>query len=890
MAWLTRLANLVRRRDLNAEIDEEFAFHIDARTQANMAAGMTDDEARRDALRRFGSRSGLREETRDANVAAEIEWLGQDLRHGVRVLARNPGLTTIAVISIAFGTGANVAVFSVADALLLRPLPIAQPSGLLAVGSRVLRGTTYQSAASYPDYRDIRERTQTFDGLLAYDYETVAVTAHAGEPSRVRFATFVSDNFFDVLGVGLAIGRGFRTDEAAVADPHPVVILSDGLWRSEFGGAPSALGRTLRVAGIECEIIGVAPPAFTGLHSYIRDSLYLPLGMLARVGAVAWTDALDARDVRILRLKGRLHPGGTVAQAQAEMTTIERDLERAYPDTNTNLTLLAQTEFDYRFEQRPLDSSMIVVLTILSTAVLVVACANVAGLLGSRAPVRAREMALRLAIGASRARLIRQLVTESLAIAIAGGIGGLAVANVGIQLLRQIQFPTDTIAPPSFELGERALLFSLTVAMLSALLVGLGPAWQTTRVDLSATIKATDRGNSSRRGLTGQFALVVLQVALSLVVLTIALFSVQLFSRELKNGPGFRTTRIAKVTVSPGQAGYSDASAARFYTRLLDEARALPGVQSAAVNSAMPLFSFQFVAILSEGRRLVRGETVVPVWSNSVDDGYFATMAIEVIVGRSFAPADDVDVPPVAIINDTLARRYWPDADPIGKRLQILEPDGPLVQVVGVVSTITYGFPGERPQQAIYFPYQQRPSGSMVLLARTAGDSSDHVTPLRDLVRRLDADVPAYDSQTIEDFYSARVTAIGNVLVRLIGGMALMGLMLTMIGLYGLVSYSVSRRVREIGIRIAMGATNAHILRMVLREGMRPAWVGLAMGLGLSILTSRMMTDMVPVDYHVSAETYAVVVSMVVIVNAVAAFIPAGRAATVDPTQALRCE
>ncbi|HTM24374.1 MAG TPA: ABC transporter permease [Vicinamibacterales bacterium] len=890
MAWLTRLANLLRRRDLNSEIDEEFAFHIDARTEANIANGMTEDEARRDARQRFGSRAGLREETRDANVLVQLESLWQDLRHGTRMLVRNPALATIAVMSIAFGTGANVAIFSMADALLLQPLPVAEPGRLLAVGFRVLLGTTYQSAASYSDYRDIRDRTQSFEGVLAYDYETVAVTARAGGPPRIRFATFVSDNFFDVLGVGLSRGRGFRSDEGNIADPRPVVVLSDSMWRSEFGAAPSIMGQTLRISGIDCQIIGVSAPTFTGVHSIIKDSLYLPLAMLPRVGAIASRDVLEARDARILRLKGRLRPGVSLSQAQAELTSIQRDLERAYPETNTNVSLLAQTEFDYRFEQRPLDSSMIVVLTILSTAVLAVACANVAGLLGSRAPIRAREIAVRLAIGASRARLVRQLVTESAAIAVVGGVGGLAVAQVGIRLLRQIRFPSDAITPPSFQLGERALLFSLSVEMLSAILVGLGPAWQTTRVDLCGTIKSSDRGNSARRRLTGRSALVALQIALSLVVLTIAVFAVQTFRSELTKGPGFRTTHMAKVTVSPGQAGYSDASTVRFYARVLDEMRSLSGVQSAAVTSSMPLFAFRFVSLLPEGRRLDRGETVVPVWANSVDEGYFDTMDIGMIAGRPFAPSDDASAPAVAIVNDTLARHYWPGSDPIGKRLQILEPDGPLVEVVGVVRTTTYLFPGERPQQAIHFPYRQRPSGSMVLLARVTGASADHVRALGDTVHGVDADVPVYDAQTIEDFYSARVTAIGSVLVRLVGWMALMGLILTMVGLYGLVSYSVSRRVREIGIRIAVGATPARIVMMVLREGMLPAWVGLTVGLAASAATGRVITYVLPITHHVGARTYALVVPMVFVVNAIAALIPARRAATVDPTNALRCE
>lgn len=890
MSWLSRLANLVRRRDLDVEIEEELQFHIESRVRDNLADGMSEDDARRDALLRFGNRVKVREQTREANVLLHVERLWQDLRHGARGFVRQPTLTSIAIVSIAFGTGANVAIFSVADALLLRPLPVAEPSDLLAVGTRVLRGTVYQSAASYRDYQDIRDRTKAFAGVLAYDHEPVAVTTRAGQLRRIRFATFVTDNFFQVLGLSLPIGRGFRSEEAGAADPRPVAVLGDALWRSEFGEDPFVVGRTLRVAGIEVTIVGVAPASFTGLHAYIKDSLFLPLGMLPRLASLPRRDVLEARDARVLRLKGRLRPGVTAAEAQAEMTAIEKDLERAYPETNTNTTLLAQTELSFKFEQRPLDSFMIVILTTLSIAVLSVACANVAGLLASRAPARAREMALRLAIGAGRARLVRQLVTESLAIAIAGSIGGLAVSRIGIVFLRQIQFPTDTLAPPTFELDQRTFVFSLGVAILTALLVGLGPAWQTTRVDLAAALKSSDRGGSARRRLTSRLTLVALQVALALVVLTIAVFAVQVFSRELTAGPGFRTTQIAKVTVNAGQARYSDAAATRFFAGVLDETRALPGVRSAAITSAMPLFSFQFVPVLPEGQRLARGETAVPVWTNSIDDGYFTTLEIGMVAGRPFAPTDDADAPPVAIVNETLARHWWRDANPIGKSLQVLEPPYALVQIVGVVKTTEYGFPGELPQQAIYFPYQQRPRGQMVLLARTDGESAAFVAPLRDLIYRLDPDVPVYEAQTIESFYEARVTAIGNTLVRLIGWMGLMGLALTMVGLYGLVSYSVTSRVREIGIRIAVGATYARIVRMVLREGMAPAWLGLVAGIILSAATARMLARLLPISHHVGVETYYVVVPLVLVVSLIAAFLPARRAARVDPCEALRYE
>jgi predicted permease len=889
VSWFHRLANVVRGRDLNPEIDEELRFHIDSAIEDNVANGMSEADARRDALRRFGSRAGLLERTRDANVLVGVERFWQDLRHGARVFLRNPSLTLISVVSIAFGTGANVAIFSMTDALLLRPLPVQRPEEILTVGSKVLHGVLYQNFASYPDYLDIAERSTSFDGLVAYAHELVGIAGRAGDPPRVRFGTFVSSNFFGVLGVQPQVGRGFLPGEDGKAGRGAVVVLSDALWRGEFAADPAILGRTLRVAGRDFTIVGVAPASFTGLHPYLSDTVFLPMGMLPHVVRLPRPDVLEARDVRTLIIKGRLRPDVTMADARAELATLGRDLERAYPDTNTGVRLIAQTEFEYKYEIRPIDSALLVMLTVLSIAVLVVACANVAGLLASRAPVRAREMALRLAIGASRGRLVRQLLTESLGIAIAGGIGGLAVARVGIVLLRQIQIPTDLVAFPVFELNERVLGVAIAIAMASAVFVGLGPALQTTRVDLATTLKSTDTRRARYR-VTGRSALVALQVALSLVLLTLAVFAVQVFGQELAIGPGFRTTGMAKVTIAPGQSGYSNGESARFFLQALDDARALPGVVSATVTSAMPLFSFQFVPVLPEGQRLARGETVPPAWANSVDEGFFATMEIGVLAGRVFAATDDADAPAVAIVNDTLARHHWPDGDPLGKRLQLVEPNGRLVEIVGVVRTTTLGYPGELPQQGIYFPFRQRPRDQMTLLVTTGTESAALVTPLRDVVRRIDPDIPIFDAQTMETFYGNRVQSFGTTMVRLVGGMGLMGMLLTMIGLYGLVSYTVSRRTREIGIRIAIGATYVRIVAMVLRQGMTPAWFGLAAGLALSVATSHWMQGIVPFAHHVQASAYYPVVPLLLVVTLAAAFLPARRAARVNPTVALRCE
>jgi predicted permease len=893
--WLTRLANLVRRRDLNAEIDEELQFHLETRVEENRAAGMTEAEARRDAHRRFGSRPGVREAVRDVHIFNHVERLWQDLRHGIRVFARNPGLTFVAVASIAFGTGANVAIFSVADTLLLRPLPVPHPSEVVSVGSRVRNGPIYRHSASYLDYLDLRDRATSFAGLAAFEYEIASVTVKTGDVPHARFATFVSADFFEVLQVKLAMGRGFLPDESAERGTGGVVVLSDGLWKAYFDADPNVVGRTLTVGSQKCRVVGVAPPSFKGLDRYVRESVYLPITMLPRVTAAVPPDVLERRDARMLTVKGRLRPGISISQAQAELDAIALDLERLNPNTNRDQSIQIQTELEYKIERRPYDYLLVTALAALSIGVLCVACANVAGLLASRGPVRAREMALRLAIGANRPRLIRQLITESLSIAVAGAAGGLGVAWIGIRMLRQVKYPTEVFAHPPFEMNERALVFGLVVAAASALLVGLGPAFQTTRVDLVTSLKTSEPGaGSPHRRISGRFVLVALQVALSLVLLTLSVFTLQLFQREIATGPGFRTSNMTIANIMPSRATDTDARLLHFYDQLLDDAAALPGVQSASMTSAMPLFSFQFAMVLPEGptgsQVVLRRDDAIPAWAASIDGRYFETIDIRLLKGRTFAKSDDATAPAVAIVNATLARRYWPESDPIGRRLVVFGRGGGSVEIVGVVAASTYGLPGELPQDAIYFPYPQRPRSEMVLLTHTAVESSTIVGPVRDLAQKLDPDVTVSDAQTMETFYAVRVTIIGTVLVRLVGGMGLMGLLLTMVGLYGLVSYAVSRRTREIGIRIAIGATYSRIVAMVLRQGLAPAWVGLVSGLVLSVATARLLENISPLSFGVRPSAFYVVVPLLVGVTLAASFVPARRAAKVNPVTALRTD
>jgi predicted permease len=821
-----------------------------------------------------------------------LDRLWHDLRHACRMFVKNPGFTAIAVISIAFGTGGNVAIFSAADALLLRPLPVPRPSELITVGSKIRVGIATRNAASYPDYVDIRDRSQSFDGLLAFTSRTTGFSAHPGAAPQAKVATIVSGNFFRVLGIEPEVGRGFLPSEDAVPGRDAVTVLSYGVWQQDFAGDRSVLGRKVTIAGIDFTVVGVVPERFTGIDwRLIRDAVYVPLAMWSRVMNADGVDPLTARDLRALNVRGRLKPGVTMAGAQAELTVIGKDLERAYPDTNKDLALAAQTEFAARVERNPLDAGTLMILSALSLAVLCVACANVAGLLSSRAPVRAREIALRMAIGAGRARIVRQLITESLGVALTGGLGGIAIGYAGIILLRQIQYPTDIVAVPVMQLDRRAMIFSLALAMASAFVFGLGPAIQTTRVDLVNSLKAGDAVAVRRRRLTGRNALVALQVALSLVLLTMTVFALQIFRGEYTKGPGFRTAHLVKMTIDPSQARYTQVQSVQFFERSVDEARRVPGVRSAAVTSSMPLFpQLETPAIVPEGYRLPDGQTSVRPWACSVDESFFDTLGIPLLAGRAFRPTDTPNTPRVMIVSEAFAQHYWPGVAAVGRRVWLNDERRAWVEVVGVARTSKYLYPGEPPQELVYFPFRQEPRGSMVLLVETTGESRGVLAPLRDMLRSMDANVPAYDVQTIESFYEARLTAIGRVITRMVGGIGLMGMTLTVIGLYGLVSYAVSRRTREIGIRIAIGASAGRVLGMILRQGMTPAWFGVPAGLALSAVTARLLPLLAPFTYRIEPWTFFLVVPTLLIVTLFAAFVPARRAARVDPTVALRCD
>jgi putative ABC transport system permease protein len=835
---------------------------------------------------------------------AWFEGTWQDVIYGGRMLVANPGFTSVAILSLAVGIGANCAIFSFADALLLRPLPVARPGELLTIGSKQAVEAFGASgiSSSYRDYVDLRERTRSFASVAAFGYVTAGVTADPKVLPRLRMGMVVSDNFFGVMGVQPDRGRMFRPEEHAVPGRDAVVVLSHDLWERQFAADPSVLGHTVLIRSVEFTIIGVAPEQFTGLSPVLRAEFFVPLMMWPRLVGTPQFQPLDARDARQLNLKGRLNPGVSMQAAQAELTVIARDLERAYPDTNKNRGLTVRTELQTRMDSDPPDTTLIAMLSTLAFAVLLVACANVAGLMTSRSPARAREMALRLAIGAGRARLVRQLLTESLLIALGGGVLGLSVGYAGMMLFRQIQIPTELPIQLAFELDRRALLVSLAVSVASAVLFGVVPAIQAARTDLNAVMKASESTAPGSRRRWGRSLLVGGQVAISVILLALAVFMYGGFRAQLIAGPGYRTDHLLIMRFDPSLVSYSEEQSRQFFKKLTDSARAVPGVRRIALTSSIPMLTDTLgtSAVVPEGFQFPAGKDNANVFSASVDEHYFDAMGIALVSGRNFRENDAAGAPRVAVVNEQFAKHYWPGQDPIGKRIQIADRPAALgvtadggarvwAEVVGLAKMSKYLFVAETPTDFVYFAYRQQPPQPMAMLAQSAGDPAALTAPLRAIVQGLDPNLPIFTVRTMEEVFRMRAITVFNVLIGLVGTMGLMGLGLAIVGLYGLLAYAVSRRTKEIGIRMAMGAERSTVLRMVLRQAFVLTLAGLAVGLIASVGVDRLMRAAFPTgDNAFRPMALLVVAPFVMAVAFAAAYIPARRASRLDPMKALR--
>jgi predicted permease len=816
----------------------------------------------------------------------------QDLRHGARLLARNPGFALIAILSIGVGVGATTAMFSLADGLILRPLAVDHPSAVLSVVGTTTENTVGGFARlSFPDFRDLRERSRTFESLVASRDVLTGFDARPGQPAMRTLGAAVTANMFEVMGLRPAVGRFFRADEDVVPGRDPVVVLDHRTWTDRFAADPHVLGRLVRIGQTDFTIVGVGPASFKGLSDDVWPAFYIPTAMIPDATTPRSTE-LTRRDARPFEVKGRLRPGVTIEQSDAEIAAIATDLARTYPDTNRGQRLSVKTELQLRLSGP--DAELVIMLLALAVTVLAVACANVAGLLTSRAPVRARELAMKLAIGAKRGRLVRQLLTESLLLAGGGAVAGLAIAYGAVGLFRQIEFPTEVPLKLYFQLDRRVLIVGTIVAVSSAVLSSLLPAWQATRTSLIGFITGAASDQTPRRQW-GRHSLVSMQVALSLIVLTVATGLYAGFRERMLAGPGFDPDGVLMMRFDERLASYDRERAARFYTQLVEQARALPGVTTVALTSAVPLKTdtTQTTRIAPEGVRLPDDSTHATVRSSRIDEGYFDILRIPLISGRGVRDSDDETAPRIAVVTRAFANRYWPGQDVLGKRLNVRAfgaTTDEWHQIVGVAEDTKHDWLGEPPLPFVYLSRRQGVTLDNTLMVRTAGSATALADPLRELVQSIAPEMPVFGVRTMTDLYRSRGLAVPMLIVRIVGGMGVMALVLALVGLYGLVAYAVSQRTREIGIRMAVGAQPRSIMQLMLNRSVVMTIVGLAVGSAGSIAVAGALAGVLSGIGRFNALGHAMVTLAVLAVAIAAALIPARRAARIDPLRALRVE
>ncbi len=886
--WVTRLWGTLRPGRSDRDLEQELRLHLEMSAEKAAATNSREGNMRAARMRSGGIAQAM-ETLRDQRGLPWLEDLVRDVRHGVRLLRRNPTFAAVAILSLALGIGANSAVFSMADAELLRPLPVRDPGAIVTVS--VAGPTDRVSGVSYPNYADLRNGSQSFEGLVAYQRSTLMAFAQSARDVReMRMGMLVSDNFFDVLGVQPSSGRLFTPDEGRVPDRDAVVVLGYDFWQKTLAGDSSIVNRVVWINGIDFTVVGVASASFTGMDESI-PAFFVPIMMAERLGIRE--NLLDDRGARAFAIKGRLKSGVSRQEAQAELTALWHRLEQQYPDWNGSRTISVHTQLQERLrEEGPATAIMIALMMALVAVVLLIACANIASLMLGRGRARSREMAIRLALGVSRTRLLRQLLIENLLLALIGCVLGLGFAFAGLRLLQAAFTPTELRVVIAPQLDQRVLIVSLLAAVMSALLSGLAPAWQSLKTQLVPALKAAEPGETTRPRTIGRNVLVVGQVALSMILLLVTGMLLDGFRKLLVLNPGFRTDRVVMMALDTSIARYTPVETKNFYRALADRARALPGVASVALTSWVPLDrGGDLNSVIPEGSELPRGQESETVFSAAVDEHYFGAMNIDIVRGRAFTANDKDGAPLVAIINEEFARAHWPDQDPIGKRLRLNDTSGPWLEVVGMTKTGKYLFLGELPRPFLYRSFAQHHRTAMTLLVETSGeDPALLASPLRGLVRDLDVNQPVVNIRTLASLYERRAIDLPFRILQTVGTIGLIGLTLALVGLYGLVAYSVARRTREIGLRMAIGADRSDVLKMVLRQGFILSTVGILVGGVASIAVARLLAaGMVGIGAPNPA-TYVIVPLLLLGLTTAASYIPARRASLVDPITALRDE
>ncbi|HYK92250.1 MAG TPA: ABC transporter permease [Acidobacteriota bacterium] len=819
----------------------------------------------------------------------------RDVRYAIRMLAKSPLFTAVAVLSLALGIGANTTIFTLVNRVLLSPLPVREPSRLVSFFTTDARNTGQYSnfmPTSYLNYRDYRDQNQVFSGLAAYQRLALSLCT-GGEPVQI-LGELVTGNYFDVLGVQPAVGRFFsytpQEDEQLGA--HPFVVLSHSLWEARFGADRNLVGHTIILNRRNFTVLGIASKGFRGINAVGGPDVWVPFSMHDELLTGFERENFAERRALLWSIVGRLKTGVAVGQANAAAATIARQLEQAFPRENDSRSAVLLPVNEATFFSPDFRNSIAgggAVLMAVVGLVLLIACANVANLLLARATGRQREIAVRISLGASRSRLIRQLMTESVLLALAAGAAGLLLAQFSRDLLWSLRPAFLAAGALDLSLDSGVLIFTFGISLATGLLFGLLPALQLSRPDLAVALKdrAGQPGQSNRlfgvRGL-----LVIAQVALSFI----ALIGAGLFMRSLQNArhidPGFQTANLAMLSLDTGAEGYSDARAEEFHRQITARVGGLPVTQSVAIAAVPPLSGGISRTVFREGVDTSdrRNGKLTPL--NQVSPGYFETVGVPILRGRSFTDTDRAGAPMVAVINETMARRLWPNEEPLGKRFRCFGENW-IIEVVGIARDGKYLTLGEEPLSFMYFPLLQHPSPFVTVHVKTRGEPESAIGPVRSLIQALDPQMPLINVLTAGQLFERALWA-PRMAAALLSVFGFLGLLLAALGVHGVISYNVAQRTREIGIRIALGARPVDVLAMVIRQTLLTISVGAAVGVAGGFVASRRMGSLL---FDVDAGDpliFVATVCLIVAVGIVASLLPARRASRVDPLISLRYE
>jgi putative ABC transport system permease protein len=877
----TALRALLHGTQVERELDEELRYHIEQQTEQNIRLGMNPEEARCAARKAFGGVEQAKERSRDARGVRWLEELRQDVRYGVRVLIKNPGFTLIAVLTLALGIGANTAIFSVVNAVLFKPLLYPQSDLLVQIWQTNPRANRWGEWISYPAFVDYRRQNQVFEDTAAYRPWLWNITG--GDHPEALFGARVTSNLFSVLGVQPMLGRSFLPEEEQPGRGQ-IVILSHGFWQRRFGSDPGLVGKTITIDGQNHTVVGIMPPGFdlpyNVSNAAFASDVWIPPGD---------DPEREDRGSPNYRVLARLKPGASIQQAQTNLETIARGLAEQYPENREMSAMVVGLQQNLVKEARP---TLLLLLGAVGF-VMLIACANVANLQLARTTARQKEAAVRLALGAGRLRLIRQLLTESMLLALFGGVAGLLLAVWGVEFL--VKLGPDIPRLQDISIDPRVVGFTLSLSLATGVIFGMAPAFQGSRIDLNETLKesGTRAPVGSGRGRTRSL-LVIAQMALALMLLISAGLLIQSFVRLQKVDPGFNPRGVLTAYLMLPPARYFEPRLqAAFFKEVIDRIEALPGVEAVGGASVVPLTGSNDAGYFSvEGRPWPGpGEPVIEAEQPKITPEYFRAMGIPVLRGRAFTWADNENSPEVAVVSEDLVRRYWPDEDPIGKRLSVNNRSGQPVwrQVVGVVKDVKHDGLTNQVRPAIYVPVSQLTSPGAILAVRTRTDPTSLFAAIRRAVTAVDSEQPVFKLNTMERSISDSVSQ-RRFQMQVLTVFAAVALTLAAVGIYGVMAYTVSRRTHEIGIRVALGARQRDVLRMVVEQGMGLALIGIVIGLAGALALTRLMKGLL---FEVSAtdpKTFAGIVSILIIVALLACYLPARRAAKVDPMIALRCE